>query len=190
MNMKRLFNITAAIIIISILLTGRANAAAAPSLQDICSAALIKLDIMHINTKGSLKLKNKIKRCEFIAMVNSAMSYDPADAKDIKIKFKDISAKHWAYNDIKTAVGHDLINAYKDNTIRPDKNITNSEALDIMIRALGYGKTISAAQPEKVVEKAAELGLSNGAELPPGSLVTCGEASIMVYNALTVFFAE
>jgi hypothetical protein len=190
MYLKRLLKAITIIIILSLLLTSLANAAETPSLQDSCAAALVKLDIMHKDTKGNLKLNDKIKRYEFIVLVNSAMSYDQADTKDVKISFKDVSSKHKAYNDIKTAVGHDLIDAYSDNTIKPDKIITNAEALNIVIRGLGYGKTIPGNEPETTLKKAVELGLINNPELPSTSEMSRGEAAVIIYNALTVTFSK
>ena len=188
MYIKRLLKALTLIIIFSLLWTSQANAAEITGLQDSCAAALVKLDIMHKDAKGNLKLNDKIKRYEFIATVNSAMSYDQADTKDVEMSFKDITSKHKAYNDIKAAVGHDLLDAYSDNTIRPDKIITYAEALDIVIRALGYGKTISNDEPEKTLKKAVELGLTNNPELPASSQISRGEAAIIIYNALTVDF--
>jgi hypothetical protein len=177
------------ILITFILISTQVSAAADLKLQSSDAAALQKLDIMHKDAKGSLRLKDKMKRCEFIAAVNSAMSYDlAADAAGVKITYKDLSSKHWAVNDIKTAVKHNLIVPYSDNTIRPDKFITNAEALDILINALGYKDTVSNEQ-DSILKEAAKLGITGDPGLKSGTQLTRGDASIILYNALTVDFA-
>lgn len=159
--------------------------------QDISSQALLKLEVLHRDSKGSLRLKEKTRRYEFIEFVNAMMCYEPVTGADAaNISFKDVTSKHRAYNDIRTAAANHIIEAYGDGTIKPDRNITYSEALRMVLKALGYAGEIKDLDDEGIILKSDELGLSKDVRLTPGKQLTRGEAILIIYNALTVDFAD
>lgn len=167
------------------------HAEAAVPLQDKCGQALLRLEIIKKDSKGSLRLKEKAKRYEYIALVNAMMCYEPVtDTDKTKSPFKDITPKHRAYNEIRTAAANHIIEAYEDGTIRPDRIITYSDALQIVLKALGYGSEIKDLDINGVIQRADELGLIKDVRLAPEKQLTRGEASIIIYNALTVDFAN
>jgi hypothetical protein len=167
------------------------RAESAAQLQDRCGQALSKLEIIGKDSKGSLRLKEKAKRYEFIAFVNAMMCYEPVTEKDdAKSAFKDITPKHKGYDDIRTAEANDILEAYKDGTIKPDRIITYSEALQMLLKALGYGGQIKELDAKGIILLSDQLGLSKDAALTPEKQLTRGEASIIIYNALTVNFAD
>ena len=191
MKYRRIIDAAAVILIVSVFLNLQAYAAVDTALQKSCAAVLASLDLLHGDARGNLKLSNKMKRSEFITLVNSSMSYDvKSDAGTVKIKYKDITSKHWAYNDIMAAAAHGIIKAYGDNTIRPDKYVIDSEALEIVLKALGYLNSDSEADPAEILEKASGTGLSKNCVLAPDKQLTRGEAAILIYNALTIDFAN
>jgi len=152
---------------------------------------LVNLGIMKGYEDGSLRLNNKIKRSEFITLVVKMMAYDKdTNLANTKITFKDLAKNHWAYTNIGLALKYDLIAGYPDNTIAPDKDVTYAEALAVVIRALGYEKSLKGKWPDNVVSKGAELKLNKNLSLDPNQALTRGEMSVIVYNALTVNFAE
>lgn len=151
---------------------------------------LVNLGIMKGYEDGSLRLNNKIKRSEFITLVVKMMAYDKdTNLANTKIGFKDLSNKHWAYTNIGLALKYELIAGYPDNTIAPDKDVTYAEALAVVIRALGYEKTLQGKWPTNVVNKGAELQLNKNLSLDPNHQLSRGEMSTIIYNALTVNFA-
>ncbi|NLD48397.1 MAG: S-layer homology domain-containing protein [Clostridiaceae bacterium] len=151
--------------------------------------ALVSLGILKGYEDGSLKLENKIKRSEFITLVVKLNGYDKDTLlDDIKVSFKDISSKHWAYNNIKLSIKHNLVTGYPDNTIAPDKNVTYAEALAVIIKALGYESTLKGKWPKNVIDKATELKINKDIDLSDNHQLTRGEMSMIVYNALTVNF--
>ena len=152
--------------------------------------SLVKLGIMKGYEDGTLKLNNKIKRSEFITLVVKMMAYDKDTNLDsTKISFKDLKNKHWAYTNIRVALKYKLVAGYPDNTIAPDKDVTYAEALAVVIRALGYEKTLTGKWPTNVTNKGTELGLNKNLSLEANHQLTRGEMSAIVYNALTVNFA-
>lgn len=162
--------------------------------QDIINnnaESLVKLGILNGYEDGTLKLDNKIKRSEFITLIVNLMGYDKDTLLDeVKIGFKDINPKHWAYNNIKLSIKYSLVSGYPDNTIAPDKNVTFAEALTVVTRALGYENTLEGKWPDNVLIKANELNLNANIDLTSNHQLTRGEMSMIVYNALTVKFNE
>ncbi len=151
------------------------------------SSSLVSLGIMKGDEKGNLKLNNKVSRCEFVALVNRMMGFeDNTDIKNVDMPFKDIKKSHWAYNTLKVALKRGLINGYPDNTVRPDATVNFAEANAILIRALGYNKTLTGKWPDNVLNKSRELGISKGLQLDKYRELTRGEAAVLIYNSLTV----
>lgn len=152
---------------------------------------LVNLGIMKGYEDGSLRLNNKIKRSEFITLVVKMMAYDKdTNLSNTKITFKDLAKNHWAYTNIGLALKYELIAGYPDNTIAPDKDVTYAEALAVVIRALGYEKSLEGKWPNNVVNKGAELKLNKNLSIDPNQALTRGEMSVIIYNALTVNFAD
>ncbi|AEV66776.1 S-layer homology domain-containing protein [Acetivibrio clariflavus] len=151
---------------------------------------LVDLGIMKGYEDGTLRLDNKIKRSEFITLVVKMMGYDKdTNLENTKITFKDLKKNHWAYNNIGLALKYELVTGYPDNTIAPDKDVTYAEALAVVIRALGYEKSLKGKWPDNVVNKGSELNLNKNLSLSPNQPLTRGEMSVIIYNALTVNFA-
>jgi hypothetical protein len=188
-------HISAAICIILILLVltpTQIMAAPVSNVQDSYAKTLVSLGLMSGGTISNLKLQTKLKRYEFIALINSTMSFDvEADAKNTNITFKDLSKKHKAYNDIVTAATHGIISAYSDKTIRPDKYITEGEAVEMILKALGYKTSDNSdASFLENLKTADMIGLSKDCELASGRQLIRGKAAIMIYNTLTIDFAN
>lgn len=161
------------------------------TIMDQNANSLVKLGIMKGYEDGTLRLNNKIKRSEFITLIVKMMSYDKDnDLGSTKISFKDIKKNHWAYTNISLALKYELVAGYPDNTIAPDKDVTYAEALAVVIRALGYEKTLTGKWPNNVVDKGSELTLNKNLILDPNHQLSRGEMSVIVYNALTVNFAS
>ncbi|NLC68619.1 MAG: S-layer homology domain-containing protein [Clostridiaceae bacterium] len=167
------------------------------SIETVCSSALVNLSILRGNENGELNLQNNITRREMIVLVNRMMAYEyfeggvsENNGQVVEIPFKDVSQADWAYNDIRVALKYQLIKGYTDNTLRPDNHISLVEACALLLRALGYEKTIYKGWPEGVLEKSKELGLDKNLDLPGDKIITRGEASILIYNALSIKFVE
>ena len=187
------------ILIILIIITGKSfvfvNADNGDSIEVVCSKALVDLKIMRGDEKGNLNLQNKVTRREMIALINRMMAYDcEIDNDELitldTIPFKDVNQKDWAYKDYVIALNHSLIKGYTDNTLRPNNYISLAEANALIIRALGYENIINKEWPDGIMEKSNELELNINLNAAADKLLTRGEASIIIYNALTVKFFE
>lgn len=188
---KLLFIKMLMVILVCIVVVIPVNAAADTKLQTEYAKDLVKLNLLKGYPDGSLGLQNKIKRSEFVTFVVRLLGYEnTVDVSDVKLTFKDIDKKHWAYNNIKVALKYKLVGGYPDNTIAPEKYVTYAEALTVIIRALGYENTLSGEWPENVINKGKELGISKDVELPARQEITRGEMSVLIHNSLSVNFAN
>ncbi len=149
------------------------------------------LGIMQGDTKGNLNLQNKITRSEFVTLVIRMMGYDNDNFPDgVSFNFHDNNEiKQWALKYIKIALKYDLIKGYNDNTLKPNALVTNAEAQTIILRALGYGNSISGSWPESVLAKSEKTGLTLNIDLTSDHELTRGETSVLIYNALTIPFS-
>ncbi|MFZ5986503.1 MAG: S-layer homology domain-containing protein [Bacillota bacterium] len=187
--MKKYISIIIAIVLVLSITTINISAANDLEVQKGNADALVKLRILKGYEDGSLRLENKIRRSEFITLVIKLMGYDKdSDIENVKITFKDIGKKHWAYNNIKLSIKYNLVAGYPDSTIAPNKDVTYAEAVAVVIRALGYENTLQGNWPDNVVSKAAELKLNNNLDLTADHQLTRGEMSVIIFNALTVKF--
>lgn len=167
------------------------NAAFANNLQNDYAKDLVKLNLLKGYPDGSLGLQNKIKRSEFITFVVRMLGYENnVDVSDVKVSFKDIDKKHWAYNNIKVALKYKLISGYPDNTIAPEKYVSYAEAVTVIIRALGYENGLAGNWPDNVISKATALGACKDVELPSKQEITRGDMSVLVHNSLTINFGN
>lgn len=148
---------------------------------------LVSLKIMQGYGDGDLRLQNKINRSEFVTLIVKMLGYDSdSELSTVKISFKDVSSKNWAYNFIKAAVKNKLVIGTNDNKFNPVNNITYAEALTVMIRALGYENSLNGAWPQNVIEKATELGINNNVILDPNTQITRGEMAVIIDNSILI----
>lgn len=158
-----------------------------PAVQERSAASLVRLKLMQGYEDGSLRLQNKIKRSEFITLVVKMLGYDKDnDTGGVNVNFKDINTKHWAYNNIRTALKYGIISGYPDNTVAPDKYVTFAEALTVMVRVLGYESSLPGNWPDNIIQGAGKLGLTQNLDIVPTKQLTRGEVSVLVSNSLTV----
>lgn len=83
---------------------------------------------------GSFCGNNAITRAEFVAMLVRFIGVE-----DVTTDFTDLTADHWAYHFIATAVVVGWIEGYSDGSFMPDQKITRAEAMTIINRVLARG---------------------------------------------------
>lgn len=191
--MKRKTLIKTSIALISLLLLSvvQVSAALDTSLEKSNATSLVKLQLMKGDENGNLKLGDNVSRCEFTTLILRILGKENnTEINDIKDIFTDLNPKHWAYNNIKIATKLGLINGYEDKTFRPDSFVTFTEARAILVRALGYEPYLEGKWPENIINKSKQIGLDHNIDLPQDKEITRGEASILIYNSLTIPFSK
>lgn len=113
----------------------------APSFSDVSAddwyasaiAFMEKAGIVNGYEDGTFRPNNYITRAEFAAI---ASRYDRL-ADVTGLDFTDVTADHWAYKNIYSAVEKGWVKGYEDGTFRPDENIKRTETVTVVNRMLG-----------------------------------------------------
>lgn len=113
-----------------------------------------------------------LTRAQMAAVVNRAFQLE---ASKVKVSFKDISTKDWAYKDIQALVANKITKGYNDNTFRPGESITRAEFSTFMARVL-KNKTLT-ENKNPIIEKPVNQEIPN----TPGSENTQNFEVIGIY---------
>lgn len=97
---------------------------------------LINLGIVEGDPGGNLRLDDTLSRAEF-AKISCLMLGLGANVSQ-ESTFSDVESDHWASGYIATVGKCGIVNGYGDGTFRPDKNVSYSEAVKMIVSALGY----------------------------------------------------
>ena len=87
--------------------------------------------IVDTRTNGKFRPNEAITRAELAAMLAQF-----ADIKSAANSFNDVSARHWASDEIAVCAKTGWINGYPDGSFRPDATITRAEMMAMINRAL------------------------------------------------------
>ncbi len=150
---------------------------------DEAAAVLTDLEIISGYADGTFKPQNSITRAEFAAMMIRGLGFKVAGTSAVTA-FSDVEPSYWASTYIKYASELGIIYGYGDGTFRPKNNITNDEAIAMLVRALGYkAQYLSGSFPTSHINVALGLGILDG--VPTGSAeATRGSVAQLVFNAL------
>lgn len=124
-------------------------------------ARLKALGIVKGDDLGNFNPNNPITRAEFTTMVVRMLGLETAASYvATPTQFPDVTAASaWAYGYINIATNRGLIKGYEDGTFRPNNNVTQAEALTILLRALGYTDNLPGNWPIDYIMMGAELGV-------------------------------
>jgi len=84
---------------------------------------------------NTFKPDNSVNRVEFTKMVLKVLDKDAMEITQKNV-FTDLSLDFWAYDDILRSKELGLVVGYPDNTFKPYKNITKSEATSIIAKTI------------------------------------------------------
>lgn len=148
-------------------------------------ARLNALEILKGYPDGTFKPDSPITRAEFAAVAARAAGLSAAaSATAGQTRFSDVPAGHWAVGYINAATTAGLLMGYPDGTFKPDQQVTQAEALTILVRALGYGPVVKGEWPNNYVNQASALGLTDGVSVSANLPATRGVVAQFVDNTL------
>ncbi len=165
------------------------------------------LGIVNGYPDGSYRPEAPVTRAEVAVMtfkMSHAPGYTPLPADRLKVNgldmecYSDYDTSHWAYYEMaeqadESRVGKPL-EGYPDGTLRPDNNVTYTEALNMILKELRYYALIDeqGGYPDGTMYWAEDLGLSEGMEFEPGddTKATRGDIAIMVHRAMDAPYAK
>jgi hypothetical protein len=159
-----------------------------------CEVAVSKLkavDVMAGYPNGDFKPEGNITRAEFAKIAVMAMGFgDAAKASEgVKSsKFKDVPAGKWYTGYVNVAENKGLISGYADGTFKPNGNLTNQEAVTILVRMVGLGPVVDKAGvwPTNYIGRASTEGILDDVTVVGNVKANRGDVAIMLTNSLTV----
>lgn len=186
-EMKKTKRLVSFVTATAFLLSSVAPAAFAKSVDD-ASGRLISLDLVKGYTDGSIKPDQNITRAEYAAIMVRALGLETAAniSKGSATGFKDVAGSHWASGYISVAVSEGIIKGYPNGTFKPDANVTNAEAITMVVRLLGYEATLNKIQyPTSYITKAAEIKILDDANVSDfNAAAVRGTVFMLADNAL------
>ena len=159
---------------------------------------LISLNIIDGYTDGTFKPDNTVTRAEMAKLIVAFLRLDEIGLGNGTTGFADVDeTNHWSQPYVKVAVAQNIIIGYDDGTFRPDNPVKYSEAVKMIVCALGYGPVAESRTQEGTpwysgyISVAAEKGVLSGAttnnQEDPASR---GTVAVLLYNALDVNVGE
>lgn len=149
-------------------------------------AVLNGMGIVDGYSDGKYHPEDGLTRAQFCKLIVTAQGKgDQAAANSYRTLFQDLASGHWAAGYINLAYSQGLVSGYGDGRFGPDDPVTLSQAVTIVLRTLGYATAdIGPFWPEDYLSKAAELGLTDGITAGVGSVLTRGDAAMLLYAML------
>lgn len=149
---------------------------------DEAVALLSDLGVISGYSDGTFKPGNNVKRSEFAAMVIRALGFK-VTSKSPTV-FEDVPADYWASGYIKYAYELGIIYGRSEKIFDPEANITNDEAIAMMVRGIGYqSKYMTGKFPTSHINMALGLGILD--DIPTGSAkATRGTIAQLIFNSL------
>lgn len=132
--------------------------------------------------------------------MSDTKSNTPSHESAPKINFSD-TQKHWAKEDIETAVAKGLLKGYADGTFKPSNNLTRVQATSILVRALHLHSDSDAPytdinkyndETKSEIAAAYEAGLliAKSGKFAPSSAISREELAIMMARAYALKVGE
>ncbi len=143
-------------------------------------AKLVETQFVQGDEKGNLNLDKKITRAEVATIasrtivakdiVNDGEGYMAKIVAKIEKsrymgRFSDVPTTNWANPYVNVAAEKGTVQGYPNGLFVPGDNITNAEAIRIMVGLKGENPVAGLNWPNNYIEKARELGLLDGIEL-------------------------
>ncbi|MDR1136398.1 MAG: S-layer homology domain-containing protein [Clostridiales Family XIII bacterium] len=153
--------------------------------SDSSISLLSAIGVISRDSGGSFNLSKPVTRAEFTKMLISASPYKDMVTASSSSLFKDVPAAHWASPYIKLALTNGLVSGYSDGSFRPDDNITLEQAINTVLKALGYtNEDFRGAYPDAQMNIFRAGSLSTGVPGNVGYIITRGDAAMIIYNLL------
>jgi len=153
-------------------------------------AKLVALDTIEGYEDGTFRPENTITRAELATVITFILGLqDAADlAKDNISKFSDVKAGEWHTGYINIAANENVIAGYPDGTFRPSEKVSYSEAVTMLVNALGLKQVVDKSGgtwPSNYMSKASQLGITKVLENVEGSNSAIrGDVFLMAWETL------
>ncbi len=156
------------------------------SVTDEVKKDLFELGIMVGDGKGDLRPDYNITRAEMVKMLCVASNLSMGIREENP--FPDVSKAHWAYDYIGAAKLRGIINGDEKGNFNPESNVTNEEAVKMLVCLLGYEEMAETRSgfPAGYNAVGTQIGVTDGLQLNVNTAAVRGDAAVMIYNALDI----
>jgi hypothetical protein len=148
------------------------------------SAAIYKLNGLGIidgYQDGTFGPEKNITRAEFakIACVTAGLKSVASGMGATASPFSDVATDHWANGWINVAAAQGFVKGDPAGTFRPEDQITQAEAVTVLLRLLGYNDNLAGEWPSDYIAKAANLGVLDDVTFVSNQAATRGVVAIL-----------
>lgn len=144
---------------------------------------LKSLDIVSGKTDGTYGINDPVTRAMIVVFINrlSGFRQEAEKYKSVPSVFKDVPQNYWAVGDINLAAKLGFTSGIGNGLFDPNGKVTYVQALGFVLNVLGH-KNLK--WPEGVLEKAKEVGLTEGINLNPNDIIKRGDLALILNKAL------
>ncbi len=147
------------------------------------------LNILEGYPDGTIRPQDTITRAEFakIACVTAGVDSELAGVSTQSTTFTDVKSGAWYTQWINLAVAKGYLVGYETGgvrTFRPGGNITQQEALTVLLRIAGYSDLLGGTWPANYISKADDLGIINKNTFVGAKSALRSECFVLADNAL------
>lgn len=154
--------------------------------------ALSALGIVEGCDDGSFHPQDAVTRAEFTAMLARVFGFDARSMSSGHATFMDVPASHWAAGCIDFGVSLGLVTGYGDNTFRPENDICYSEAIKVLVSAVGYSSVAkqNGGYPDGYMTIAARTGIIKNVQFVRDEAATRENVAKLLYQTMQVEIAD
>lgn len=147
---------------------------------------LSELNIMVGDGNGDYRLDSYVSRAEMAKIAVAASSAKNTVAVGLPFSpFSDVKGSFWGAPYIQAAVAAGIVDGYIDGTFRPDGTVKYEEAINMMLKVLGYtNDDFGASYPYGQVGMATNLEMTDGMDGAIGRELTRRQVARLVCNTL------
>ena len=114
---------------------------------------------------GTFKPENTITRAELATVITFVLGLQDAAelAKGTEPQFSDVKVNEWYTGYINIAANENVFAGYPDGTFRPSQEVSYSEAITMLVNALGLKPVVDKSGgtwPNNYMSRAAQLGIT------------------------------
>lgn len=146
---------------------------------------LYELGIVNGYTDGSFGADKSVTRGELAAMLTRVLNIN-TDLSAETSPYYDVREDAWNFGSIYALNSEGIMSGYGNGNFGPNDTVTYEQAVKPLVSAIGYGSEAEykGGYPWGYVIVAAKNGMTKDVECPVGSVMSRGELSLLLYNAL------
>ena len=152
---------------------------------------ILKTYNIMVGDENGLRLDDNITRAEFSKMVLAAkgitFNLDNTELTSMECEYNDISKYDWQFPYIDFTVKMGWFSV-EENNCNADEAVKHEEALDIIVKMLGYDNILQYSERKDIDNMIFALnnGISKGLTLSTGESLTRAQAAVLISQSLDV----